>query len=247
MAQPQLWQIPYSPWSERARWALDAAGVEYQSMGYQPMLGERALKRLRGDGKASVPVLALADRAIGDSAAIAEWAAQTPGGVHLLPKGVDVTQYDDLIERGLAAGRVISLSKVLKDPKALCEMVPKSMRSIPWLPAQIAAFGVRRTLAKYGSEATAVDTARAELATVLDRLREELAKAPPGSPRTLTGQFSLLDIGFAQVLVFIHPPTTGIRVGHASRACFHDAALSEHYADLVQWRDELYAAYRSRV
>ena len=35
-----------------------------------------------------------------------------------------------------------------------------------------------------------------------------------------------------------------VRIGEASRRSFEDRELAERYADLVTWRDELYAAHR---
>ena len=59
MAAPTLIHIPYSPWSLRARWALDDAGVEYRTKSYQIMLGALGLRLRLGKfrGKVTVPVL----------------------------------------------------------------------------------------------------------------------------------------------------------------------------------------------
>jgi hypothetical protein len=40
----ELLALPYSPWSEKARWALDVRGVPYDYRRYQPVLGELALR-----------------------------------------------------------------------------------------------------------------------------------------------------------------------------------------------------------
>ena len=50
----------------------------------------------------------------------------------------------------------------------------------------------------------------------------------------------------AQVLAFVQPPAFGLRIGAASRRNFTDTAMAERYADLVEWRDALYDAYRTR-
>jgi glutathione S-transferase len=233
---PILWHLPYSPWSERARWALDAAGVAYEKRTYQPILGEPALRRMRGDGKASVPVLVVGTERIGDSAAIARWAARDSP---LRSEG----DWDDLFERGLAAGRVLGLQRVLGDRDALLEMVPRWMRRLGPIAAFIAAIGVRRTLSKYRSADP--DAARRALSSVLAVLRERLAAAPDGQPKTLEGRFTVADIAMTQVLAFVHPPASGLRVGPGNRRCFHDDALATEFADLVAWRDAVYARFRS--
>lgn len=234
--KPILWQLPYSPWSERARWALEAAGVEYERRNYQPILGEIALRRLRKDGRGSVPVLVAGTEVIGESAGIARWAARDGP---LRSEG----DWDDLFERGLAAGRVLGLQRVLGDREALLEMVPRWMRRLGPIAAFVAAIGVRRTLSKYRSADPA--TARRELASVLDVLRAKLAAAPDGQPKTLEGRFTLADIAMTQVLAFVHPPASGLRVGPGNRRCFHDEALATEYADLVAWRDAVYARWRN--
>jgi glutathione S-transferase len=237
--KPVLWQIPYSPWSERARWALEAASIDHERKSYQPILGELSLRRLRNDGKpASVPVLVVDDAVIADSADIARWAASDGP---LRPDGDD-RAFDELFERGLAAGRVLGLRRVLADRDALLEMVPPWLRMIPPLAAAISAMGVRRTLAKYRSADP--DEARRTLRSALEILRERLAAAPDGEPRTLCGRFTTADIAMSQVLAFVRPPDKGLRVGPANRRCFHDPELAAEYPDLLAWRDALYARYR---
>jgi glutathione S-transferase len=59
----ELLALPFSPWSEKARWALDARGVPYDYRRYQPILGEPALraKLRRARGPVTVPVLTTID------------------------------------------------------------------------------------------------------------------------------------------------------------------------------------------
>ena len=55
----ELLGLPYSPWSEKARWALDVRKVPYRYRVYQPLIGELELRikmrRLRGP--VTVPLL----------------------------------------------------------------------------------------------------------------------------------------------------------------------------------------------
>lgn len=243
---PVLWYLPYSPWSEKVRWVLDVRGVTCERRLFQPVIGEPALRRLRADGRGSVPVLEADGRVIGDSGDIAILADGQGSGRSLIPEGGSeaVARYDALAERGLCAGRVLALRRVLGDRDALVDLVPRSLRWAGPLAAQAAAIGVRRTLRKYGSDATSIEVARADLVAVLEQLRADLAAAPDGDPRFLLGAFSLADIAMAQVFAFVAPPTAGLRLGAGSRRCFHDAALAAEFADLVRWRDALYAGFR---
>ena len=247
----QLLGLPYSPWSEKARWALEARRVPYTSVTYAPLVGEPALRRKlrRWTGPVTVPVLTdEGGRPVADSADIARWADGRGEGPAMFPPGREgeVARFVALSERGLAAGRALSLRRMLQDDEALSEMVPKPLRrSLGKLAARVGAFGVRRTLRKYGAHGGSGDTWERELTEVLDELRGALdSPSATGEPKTLLGAFSFADVAAAQILAFVDPPTTGLRIARASRRTFTDPDLRQRYADLVLWRDALYARYR---
>lgn len=246
-----LLHIPYSPWSEKARWALEARGLSYRSRYYQPLLGEPELRlRLRRPkGVVSVPVLFTHDGPLADSLAIARYAANNGSGPDLFPPAAEaaLNRWCALSEDGLAAGRTRSLGRVLDDRHALLEMLPKSLRTVLGpLAVKIAAHGVRRTLRKYGSDSR--PDPLSTLRSVLGELRHALSQvaAPPdGGPNTLFASgLSFADIAMAQVLAFITPPASGLRIGRANRAAFTDPELAAEFADLIAWRDALYLRYR---
>ncbi len=241
----QLLAIAYSPWSERARWALQSRGVAFTLRPYSPLLGEPELRwRLKQwSGPVSVPVLLTETGALADSWRIAQFAAAQGDGPTLFPAGQEraIAAWNAESERGLAAGRSLSLARVLRDPAALKEMVPRPLRTMPGA-AQIAAAGVKRTLAKYG--ATAQGNAEV-LVDVLNGLRRDLAQSPSqAEPRTLLAEFSYADITMTQVLAFVMPPDSGLKIGHANRAAFTDGQIAAQYPDLLAWRDAIYAKYR---
>jgi glutathione S-transferase len=133
---------------------------------------------------------------------------------------------------------------VVEGDAALLELVPRSLRRLGRTAVSIARFGVERTLRKYGGPTG--DDARAVLHEVLTRLRSDLARS---GGHTLLGTFSYADITMAQTLVFIAPPiTTGrshLRIAPSNRVAFTDAELAAEFADLVAWRDALYARHRT--
>jgi glutathione S-transferase len=248
---PELLGLPFSPWSEKARWALQARGVPYEERLYMPLLGEPLLrlKLRRWTGNVTVPVLTDDHGSVvADSVDIARWADERGSGPALFPPGLgaEVAHFVELSERGLAAGRALSLARMLEDDEALREMVPKPLRRpLGRVARHVGALGIRRTLRKYApGEGRA--KAEAALTAALDELREALAMQA-GSPKTLLGSFTFADIAMAQVLAFVEPPRFGLRIGRASRASFTDPALRERYADLLAWRDELYEAYRPKT
>jgi glutathione S-transferase len=226
--------------------------VSYTHRTYSPLLGEPALrlKLRRLSGPVSVPVLTDDDgRVYADSSDIARWADARGEGPRLFPEGQDarIAEWVALSERGLSAGRGLSLRRLLTDDEGLFEMVPRKLRSLGGAARAIAAFGVRRTLAKYGAADRSNAELEGELGRVLETLQVALAKVQgDGGPRLLLGTFSFADIAMAQVLAFVSPPAFGLRMGKATRRTFTDPALLARFADLVTWRDALYERYRPR-
>jgi glutathione S-transferase len=244
--------LPYSPWTEKARFALDARRVPYTFRHYQPLLGEPALrvKLRRFRGRVTVPVLTADDgRVLGDSMDIARWGDARGEGPRLFPAGQDaaIERFVALSERALAAGRARSLTRMLADEEALAEVLPPKLRAAPGA-LRVARFGIARTRRKYGGDRAADEAHLLALTAALDEIRAALAAAPApegGAPRGLLGALSFADIAVAQALVSAEPPSSGIKMGPASRRSFVEPGLKEKYADLVAWRDDLYRAYRN--
>ncbi|WP_437548731.1 glutathione S-transferase N-terminal domain-containing protein [Sorangium sp. So ce367] len=248
----ELLGLVFSPWTEKARWALDVRRVPYTFRHYQPLVGEPALrvKLRRLTGRVSVPVLTTDDgRVFGDSADIARWADGRGAGPTLFPveHEADIARLIDLSERGLSAGRARALTRMLADDEALAEMAPRPIRrALRPLASRLGALGVARTLRKYEGDKTDGEAHRQTQVAVLEEIRETLARAAPSgdAPRTLLGRFTFADIAMSQVLVNVAPPAQ-LKLGAASRRCFSDPELRDRYDDLVAWRDELYRAYRT--
>ena len=246
---PELLGLPYSPWSEKARWALDVRRVPYRFRHYQPLLGEPALrwKLRRFKGRVTVPVLTTDDgQVLADSADIARWADGRGDGPVLFPAEHEdaMTRFIALSDHGLAAGRALSLERMLVDDEALAELVPRGMRHVP-LAVRMAEMGVRRTVRKYEADKASTGEHRRALRGALAEVRAALSRAVSPGPRTLLGRFSFADIAVTQMLIAVEPPSSGLKLGAGSRRCFLDPELREAYGDLVAWRDELYAEYRS--
>jgi glutathione S-transferase len=250
----ELFALPYSPWSEKARWALDHHRVPYREKRYQPLIGEpwMRVRQRKMTGPVSVPVLLGGGQRCGDSWSIALYAERVGSGAPLIPERdrAAIQEMDGMSDRGLRAGRALALDRVLRSSAALAEMLPRSVRRVPaGLGTAIAAFGVRRTLRKYGAHAHALSEHEAQLVTVLDTMRGKLAAAASvGTDRGyVLGRFSYADIAAAQVLQFVSPVSESVRsvrIGKASRASFEHPTLAEAYRDLLAWRDRLYSRHR---
>jgi len=68
----RLITIPISHYCEKARWALDRAGIEYREERH--IQGVHMLVARRAGGGMTVPVLVMPDRVLAESADIVEWA-----------------------------------------------------------------------------------------------------------------------------------------------------------------------------
>jgi glutathione S-transferase len=86
MKRARLITVPLSHFCEKARWALDRAGIEYLEEGHIPGFHRFAVKRAKSPGT-SVPVLVTDDASLFDSSDILAWTdAKVPAEHRLYPK-----------------------------------------------------------------------------------------------------------------------------------------------------------------
>ncbi|HEU4409445.1 MAG TPA: glutathione S-transferase N-terminal domain-containing protein [Polyangiaceae bacterium] len=238
--------LPVSPWSERARWALDHHHLAYETVEHAPFLGELGLRRLVGPGKqATVPVLIADGRAITDSWPIALYADREGRGAPLIPPGrePDVRAWNDLADATKRAGRGLIVASMLASPAALDEGFPPAVpRALRPLLRPVARYGARWFARKY---ALRLDEAPAQLAALratFTKLREALAESSP----YLLGGFSYADIVMATCLQAIKPVDDRyLPLGPATRKVWTRDDLAAEFSDLVAWRDGLYEKHRA--
>lgn len=242
-----LVHIGYSPWSEKARWAIDHHGIDVERREHLLLVGEAAL-RLRARklrGKVSVPLLLDGDGGdLGDSFAIARWAEARGGGPPLFPAGkeAEVETWNRRSEAVLYAGRVRTAARVVSDPEALRESLPALFRNLGPASAAFGRLGARFLSRKYGYE-VGEEALRAHEQT----MREELARLVEalGGGDYLLGGFSYADVAMAVALQFVSPVADEfIRLGERSRAAWTEPELSKTFGDLLAWRDRVYARHR---
>jgi glutathione S-transferase len=117
-----LVSLHVSPWSERAKWALDHHGLPYRVVEHMPVIGERRLRRLVGPDKprATVPVLIAADEVLTESWDIARYADREGAGEKLIPvaEEPEVKAWADLADEGMQAGRALVVAGILRTPAA---------------------------------------------------------------------------------------------------------------------------------
>lgn len=246
-ATPQLVVLHVSPWSERARWALDHHGIAFREIQHAPFLGEGKLRKLVGPDqpRATVPVLIDGDTVITQSWDIAAHADRVGNGAQLLPddRVADIRTWVDEIDGVSNHGRALVIRGMLGSAAALDEGLPPQIPGfIRPLLRPITRYGTRWFAKKYALQLDAVDEHRDALRTMLARVRARL-----GDGRYLFGSFGYGDIATASFLQGMAPvDDRWLRLGPATRAVWTQPELASEFADLVGWRDALYRDHRGR-
>jgi glutathione S-transferase len=117
----RLLTIPISHYCEKARWALDRAGIPYREERH--VQGVHQIVARRASGGITVPVLVTPEAAIGESSEILAWVDQrTPSEHRLYPAAPDERDEVDSLCRRLdevlgPTGRRLMYVHMLADPK----------------------------------------------------------------------------------------------------------------------------------
>lgn len=238
--------LKVSPWSERAKWALDHHRLPYEIVEHAPFLGERRLRRLVGAGKerATVPVLVAGDQVLTDSWDIALYADRVGDRSPLIPpeREAEIRKWTDFADQTMAEGRALVVGAMLASPQALDEGLPPEVPEwIKPLLRPVGRYGTRWFARKYGLQLDERQTQVAALRAALETLRGALAK---GSSY-LIGSFSYADIAVASCLQGVSPVDDSyIPLGPATRKAWTLEDLATEFADLIAWRDRLYEQHR---
>ncbi len=238
--------LPYSPWSEKARWALDHHRIPYEEIEHIPMLGAPWLRaRLRRPvGHITVPALWTPETVVRDSLAIARYAESRGQGEALFPDGMDdaIDTWNSRGETLLDAGRALLLQRVPQSKAALEEALPAILPA-PVRPHLrfVARTGVRFLQAKYEARRRDPDAERTRIREQLCALRDVLT----GERGYILGRFTYADVAMAVALQVVRPVANRwIRLGEATREAWEDGMLAGEFGDLLAWRDKVYEGHR---
>ncbi len=240
MAEITLVGLHYSPWTQRAQWALDHHGIRHAFEPYVPVVGEPLLRlrtrKLRD--RISVPVLITPRGAVCDSIAIARHADAIGRGTKLHDgHEAAVAHWAPIADRALEAARSLVLRAIDRSPLAQEESVSLPLPRI--LKRPTARFGTFMLGRKYDARLPEAE-AEARLVDALARLRSGLSNG------YLDGGFSLADVVMAGVVQAFAPVDDRfVRLAPGTRAAWTRPALAARFADLVAWRDDLYAKHRA--
>ena len=240
--------MPFSPWTEKARWALDHHRLDYTFEEHIPgPIGELRLKVLMREPsrRVTVPVLK-ADRWYTDSFEIARYADRIGSGTKLLPEDrlQEIAVWNTRSETALAAGRAMMLLKTGGDPKMIRAAIPKGIPAVlhPLL-MPVARKGMEAFIHKYKMREGAEGHERA-MTEVLDALAQVVSPERP----YLLREFSYADITMALTLQFVRPVDESFMpVGMGGREAWENRELAARYTGLLEWRDALYARHRRQT
>ncbi len=240
----KLVALHYSPWSEKARWALDHHGVDYSYEEYRILLGEPMLRLKTGKlaGKATVPVLFDQGEALTECWDIAHRAESVGRGDTLFPEAhrEEIRAWHERSQDACALARMRLIETIRHDRDALRAQidagVPKPLRSLmyPSSPLVMAWFGRKH--------AGSCPADGAALRDACKLLQKELAGRDH-----LFGKLTFADISMAAMLQFVDPVADQfIELDPRIRSAWQDPQLAREYPDLLQWRDRLYRQHRLR-
>lgn len=240
----ELLHIPYSPWSEKARWALDHHHIEYRATPFVPMVSEPVVRlRLRLRGRITAPLLVGSDFVLRDSFDIARWAEDHGEGAPLFPvrHAEAIAEWNGRSERLTAAGRGLVTARVLASDAALLESAPRPLRSLRGAAVVAARTGARYLVRKYGLDGAADDERRDAMRVEATALRAALA----GGRDYILGEPTYADLAMATALQMVRPVAdTYLRLEPATREAWTDPVLSGELGDLLEWRDRVYEEHR---
>ncbi|WP_437995626.1 glutathione S-transferase family protein [Sorangium sp. So ce185] len=207
----RLITIPWSHYCEKARWALDRAGVPYREDAYLPLA--HALPSLRAGGRRSVPVLVTRAGAVSDSTDILRYADAFVPSEHALFSGEPGARRDDIealeerFDRELGpASRRVAYFHLLPDEEGAFALMGGSLRSLEgagaappwWFGRRVfrAYYPIARAVMKrvMRIDAAGAERSRGKLRAVFDAVNERLRD---GRPFLVGDRFSAADLTFA--------------------------------------------------
>ncbi|MBX3191160.1 MAG: glutathione S-transferase [Labilithrix sp.] len=233
--------LEQSPWTEKARWALDHHEIAYRYAEHLPVLGEIGLRLKAGKSKVSVPLLVDEAATVMGSLEIARHADANGSGAKLFPEGNDeIGAWVELSDRIIGVGRAKVFEGLRTNRAAQREALP------PFIPSALRGLFTPMTVsaawflaAKYRVARDVDAQVAADLRPALEKVRSALADRK----YLAGGAFSFADVAIGASLHALRPHARS-RIGPATRHVWTQEALASEYEDLLDWRDALYEKHR---
>ncbi|HRK01557.1 MAG TPA: glutathione S-transferase N-terminal domain-containing protein [Oligoflexia bacterium] len=246
----ELLGLFYSPYTERARWALDHHEVPYKYSEYLMMLGDPLLhwKARSLKSNVTVPFFIHGTRRLGDSYAIAQYADQIGTGSKLFSPNdlAAIDQWNRASEATLGAARAVVVHRLRENSEARLDHLPKLLPE-PFNGALRSAAGPIANLAiRYLQKSFQIKDSTAEHLTELRKRFLALRQALGGRPYLLE-KFSYADITSSVCVQALEPVEEPyLSLGSAAREAWRIGELAREFSDLIEWRNSLYRKHRTR-
>ncbi len=232
-------------WTEQARWALDHHIIRYRYTEHIPMITTPLLRLASGrfTGNVTVPMLIADGRVIDDSWAIVAFADRQGHREKLIPLDMidEMRGWHDLCDIARKANRIIATDATAHNEEAkrenLPDFIPEFARNVL---TPLADMGVAYLGMKYDFRHAIIAEEKKKVREVLAQVRKAL-----GKKKFIFDHFTYADITAAATLEFVRPVSDRyIPLKPAMRDTFTQNDLATEFADLIEWRDGLYADKR---
>lgn len=238
-----LVHMTQSPWSEKARWALDHHQISYKSVIHLPMVFEPVLRLLSREPrkKVTVPMLFAEGGVYRDSLEIALFAEQRGNQAPLFPedKKSAIFGWNDSAETLMMAERGRLMVRLLASKPALQEAVPPPLDKLGSAMLPVAKVAAGFVASKYTSKSSPPAQAEAIITSVLEQ-----AEAALFYEDYLVGsEFTFADVALASALGMIAPHARQ-PLGPASREVWTEPAIAAAFPSLLAWRDRIFEQHR---
>ncbi|HRP69036.1 MAG TPA: glutathione S-transferase N-terminal domain-containing protein [Turneriella sp.] len=244
-AQIHLFGLSYSPWSTQARWALDHHIIRYRYTEHVPLITNVQLRLAAKNftGKLTVPLLVTDTRVFDDSWHIVNYADRTGHREKLIPldKADQIRAWHDLSDAANKANRIIATDATSHNEAAkraaLPDFIPEFAKDTLTPLADMAAAYLS---IKYDFRHAIVAEEKRKVREALTKVRQALK-----GKNFIYDTFTYADITASGPLAFVSPVADKyIPLKPALREAFTQKDLATEFADLVEWRDKLYADKR---
>jgi glutathione S-transferase len=236
MSKLKLYGITFSPWTYKARWALEWHRIPYDYSEYAVMMDKLSTRiRLRHfTGSLTVPAARIGKTVLLNSLEIASYADRKGEGKTLLLDNPEVLVWDALADEFQRLGRYRLTKSFASDPLALKESLPGLLQRIPG-SALLGKLGVQYMLRTYPVESD-LSAANNRMREILLEIRKKLEEGD-----FLIGEPSYADMAIAAMLQMVDPVGSHfIPLKPSAETHWRVESLAEEFRDLCVWRDRVF-------
>jgi len=245
--------FPPSPWSERARWALDYSGITYDKIIFTPLISTARARYLSQNftHKLTVPIAIDVsmnnDKVMRDSLDIALHAnsKRLDHCLNLFP----AKHLNEIKEWNQFSERLLDILRVRANPRMMASRELQLNNLPPVLPNVIKPLflPLSRYALHYFNKKYPLQPGNHKL-TLTNGLKKIRATLEKSGGEYIFEQFSYADITTAAIFQAISPVENRfVKLDNATRKCWKDQELSDEFGDLIEWRDKLYQKHRIKT